>query len=74
LIVGGLATSAMIAAISTDWHRNKAMPIWLCWLGYVCAVVLLGGVVFIPMIAMVLWAIVVGVVLLSRGAKASAAA
>lgn len=74
LIVGGLAASTMIAAISADWQRNKTMPNWLCWLGYACAVVLLGGIIFLPMIAMILWAIVVGAVLLSRGGTASAPA
>lgn len=66
LVVGGLAAAVMIAAISADWQRDRTMPSWLCWLGYFCAVVLLAGVVFIPMIAMVLWAVVAGVVLLTR--------
>ncbi|MEX0783539.1 MAG: hypothetical protein WD557_12890 [Dehalococcoidia bacterium] len=64
LIVGGLAASAMIAAISADWLRSGAMPRWLCWLGFACAVVLLAGVIFLPMIALVLWAVVTGIVLL----------
>jgi hypothetical protein len=70
LIVGGLAAATMIATISADWQRNETMPNWLCWLGYLCAAVLLVGVFFIPMIALVLWALVVGVVLLSRSRPA----
>jgi hypothetical protein len=66
LIVGGLAAAAMIAAASADWQRSGTMPRWLCWLGYVCAVILLGGVVFLPMGAMIVWAVATGIVLLTR--------
>jgi hypothetical protein len=66
LVVGGLAASAMIAAISADWQKSGAMPKWLSWLGYVCAAILLAGVFFIPMIAMILWAVAAGIVLLTR--------
>lgn len=66
LVFGALASSAMIAAISADWHRDRTMPAWLPWLGYLCAIVLLFGVIFIPMVALPIWAIVTGIVLLTR--------
>ena len=71
LIVGGLSASAAIAAISGDWKRTGAMPSWLCWLGFVCAVVLLAGVMFLPMIALVVWALVAGVTLLTKSSAAA---
>jgi hypothetical protein len=64
----------MIAAVSFDWLRNKAMAAWLCWFGFVCALALLAAVIFIPMVALPLWAIVVGVVLLTRSAETPTAA
>jgi hypothetical protein len=74
LVVGGLAASAMIAAISADWQKRGTMPNWLCWLGYVCAVILLAGVMFIPMIALIIWAIATGIVLLTRDTEPTARA
>jgi hypothetical protein len=69
LVVGGLAAALMVGAASLDWQRSRAMPNWLCWLGFVFAVVLLFSILFIPMIALILWALIVGIVLLSRGSS-----
>lgn len=66
LVVGALAAAAMIASTSADWHKSGVMPTWLCWAGYICAAVLLAGVLFIPMIAMILWAAATGIVLLTK--------
>ena len=74
LIVGGLAAAAMIAAISVHWMRTKEMPTWVPWLGYVCALVLLFAIVFLPMAALPLWAVVVGIVMLTRGERTAMAA
>ncbi len=71
LIVGGLSAAAAITAISGDWKRTGAMPNWLCWLGFVCAFILLAGVMFIPMIALVVWALAAGVALLTRSSPAA---
>jgi hypothetical protein len=73
LVVGGLAAAAMIAAISIHWMRTKEMPAWVPWLGYLCAIILLFGVIFLPMIALPVWALVVGIVLLTRGERTAPA-
>lgn len=65
-VLGGLAGSAMVGSASLHWLRTRTMPMWLVWFGFLCAVALLFGVVFIPMVALPLWAIAVGVVLLLR--------
>ena len=74
LVVGGLAAAAMITAISIHWMRTKEVPAWVCWLGYLAAVVLLFGVVFLPMAALPIWALIVGIVLLTRGERTAPAA
>ena len=43
--------------------RTGILPKWLGWLGFVAAVVLLFGVVFIPMIALPIWLLAASVVL-----------
>ncbi len=42
------------------------MPGWLGWFGYAAALILLFAVIFIPMIALVLWALAKGIVLLTK--------
>jgi hypothetical protein len=66
LVVGGLSAAVMIAAASLHWMRTRMMARWLVWLGFVCALALLFSVIFIPMIALPLWALVVAIVMLSR--------
>lgn len=68
LVVGALVAAAMIAAISALWLKEKTMPAWLAWFGFVCALALCAAIVWIPMVALPIWALVVGVVLLLRSA------
>jgi hypothetical protein len=46
---------ALIDATSVVIWRTGILPRWFAWLGFVCAVVLLFGVVFIPMVALPIW-------------------
>jgi hypothetical protein len=49
------AAIAMIDATSVAALRTGILPRWFAWLGFVCAVVLLFAVVFLPMIALPIW-------------------
>jgi hypothetical protein len=65
---------AMIDATSVVIWRTDVLPRWLAWLGFVCGVVLLFGVVFLPMIALPIWLIATSIVLYRRPTDAAAAA
>ncbi len=56
VLIGG-AWSAALAIAATSWAvlRTGVFARWLAWLGFVCALVLLFGVFFIPMLALPIW-------------------
>jgi hypothetical protein len=54
--------------------RTDVLPRWLAWLGFICGVVLLFGVIFLPMIALPIWLIATSIVLYRQPAGAAAAA
>ena len=65
LLCGMLLAGVCIAAISMSALRSGVLPRWLAIGGFVVAVVVgLGGVFFIPMILLVLWALAIGIFLL----------
>jgi hypothetical protein len=66
LIWGGLSAALLIVVVSTAVLRERVLPMWFGWLGIVAAIVLLFAVVFIPMVALPVWAIVGGVLLFMR--------
>ncbi|MGE5596094.1 MAG: hypothetical protein ACM3S1_08680, partial [Hyphomicrobiales bacterium] len=68
LIGVGLSAALLLATVSIDSLRTHIRPGWLAWLGIVCAVVLLLGVMYIPLFALPLWALVTGIRELTRGA------
>jgi len=51
--------------------RTGVLPRWLAWLGFVCGVVLLFGVVFLPVIALPIWLIAASIVLYRQPEAAS---
>jgi hypothetical protein len=65
---------ALIDATSVVIMRTDVLPRWLAWLGFVCGVVLLFGVVFLPVIALPIWLIAASIVLYRQpeGAGSSA--
>ena len=74
ILVGGMfGAIAMIDAASIVAIRTGVLPRWLAYLGFVCTVALLFGVLFLPMIALPIWLIAAGVTLL-RGRRAEAPA
>jgi hypothetical protein len=73
ILVGGMfGAIALIVATSIVAIRTGVLPRWLAYLGFVCGVALLFGSVFLPMIALPIWLIAAGVVLL-RGRSTQAA-
>lgn len=71
LLFGMFGAIALIDAVSIVIWRTGALPRWLAWLGFVCGVLLLFGVVFVPMIALPIWLIAISVVLLRSGSTAT---
>jgi hypothetical protein len=67
LLFGMFAAGTFIAATSAATHRAGLIPAWLANSGYVSAVIVaLGGVVFFPMVLLVLWVLVLCIVLPTR--------
>ena len=75
ILVGGMLFAATtIVAISFVSMRTAALPRWSAWLGYLCALVLLFAVVWLPQIALLVWVIAICIVLLRTPARAAAIA
>jgi hypothetical protein len=55
LIFGAFGAIALIDATSIVAMRSGSLPNWFAWLGFVAAVVLLFGLVFLPMVALPIW-------------------
>jgi hypothetical protein len=67
LVLGGLASALMIVCVSVSALRaNSVLPAWFGWFGFVCAIALLFAVIFLPMFALPLWAIVASILLFMR--------
>jgi len=68
LLLGGGATAAlMLVASGFGSARSRALPAWLGWAGVVVGVLVFAfGVFFMPMILLVLWVLIAGIVGLRR--------
>jgi hypothetical protein len=64
LLFGAFGAIALIDAASIVIMRTGILPKWLAYLGFVAALVLLFGVVFIPMVALPIWVLATSIVLL----------
>ena len=77
IVLVGAMFSAILMILSTSiiTLRTGVLPAWFGWFGVVVSIVLLFGAAFFPAIALPIWALVAGILLLrSGGAKAMAAA
>jgi len=75
ILVGGMfGAIALIDATSIVAIRTGVLPRWLAYLGFVCSVALLFGSIFLPTIALPIWLIAAGVVLLRGQSTAEGAA
>ena len=64
VICGAFAAIAMIDAASILIVRTGVLPQWIGWFGFLAAIVLLVGVFFVPMVALLLWVLFVSVAML----------
>jgi hypothetical protein len=74
LLGGGFAALVLVLTTSIISLQTGVLPQWLAWLGIVAAIILLFAVIFLPMIALVIWVLCVAGVLLMRTAEPAAAA
>lgn len=74
LLGGGFAALVLVLTASIITLQTRALPAWLGWLGIIAAVVLLFSVIFLPMIALLIWVLAASIVLLMRREEAATAA
>ena len=69
LIGAGMATALMLTTGGWGAAHTKVLPGWLGWAGVVIGVVLVvGSLIFLPMILLSIWALIAGIVLIRRPA------
>ena len=72
-LVGAMLPAAGVIAVATAALRGT-VPSWFTVVGYVCAVLLLGAVLFIPMAALPIWVLIASILFLRReGSRREAA-
>jgi hypothetical protein len=74
LVFGMFAAFALIESTSIVILRSGMLGRWVAWLGFVCGVIVLFGVVFLPMIALPVWLIATSIALARRKPPAAAVA
>jgi hypothetical protein len=58
LIGAALSATVVILATSVSVLRDSALAAgWVAWVGFACALILLAGVIFLPMVVLPLWVI-----------------
>jgi prepilin signal peptidase PulO-like enzyme (type II secretory pathway) len=75
LLGGGFTAIGLVLTTSIISFQTGVLPQWLAWLGVVAAVILLFAIIFLPMVALLIWVLCVSGVLLMRteGPAATAA-
>jgi len=66
LLGGGFTAIVLVLTTSVISLQTSVFPQWLAWLGVVAAIVLLFAVIFLPMVALLVWVLAVSIVLLMR--------
>jgi len=61
-----LAASAFVVSVSIGALASEALPRWLGLVGLLVAVVMLFGIMFLPSLAVLVWAALVAVVTVVR--------
>lgn len=74
LLGGGFAALVLVLTTSIISLQTAVFPQWLAWLGIVAAIVLLFAVIFLPMIALLVWVLAVSIVLLMQRDETAAVA
>jgi hypothetical protein len=66
LLGGGFTAIVLLLTTSAITLQTGVFPQWLAWLGIVAAIVLLFAIIFLPMVALLIWVLAVSVVLLMQ--------
>jgi hypothetical protein len=74
LLGGGFAAIGVVLTTSIIILQTGVLPQWLGWLGIVAAIVLIFSIIFLPMIALVVWVLAVSIVLLIQPKETTTAA
>lgn len=74
LLGGGFAAVVLVLTTSVVSLETNVFPQWLTWLGILAAIVLLFAIIFLPMIALLVWVLAVSIVLLMRTEETATAA
>jgi len=74
LIGGMLSAAATILTASILTLRTGALPKWSAWVGILAAIALLFGLIFLPQVALLIWALCVSGTMLARPAVTTQAA
>jgi hypothetical protein len=75
LLPGGAAAALTLVAGGFGGARSRALPAWLGWAGVVIGVALFFiAAFFVPLVLLVLWVLIAGIVMLRRPAPAVVAA
>jgi hypothetical protein len=75
ILIGGMLSAAvMIFTASILTLRTGALPKWSAWVGFLAAIALLFAVVWIPQLALLIWALCVSGAMLARPAVTTQAA
>jgi hypothetical protein len=75
LLPGGAAAALTLVSGGLGGARSRALPAWLGWAGVVIGVLLFFiAAFFVPLVLLVLWVLIAGIVMLRRPARAALAA
>ena len=74
LLGGGFSAIVLVLTTSVISLQTAVFPQWLAWLGVVAAIVLLFAIIFLPMVALLVWVLAVSIVLLMRREETATAA
>jgi len=66
LFGGGFTAIVLVLTTSIVTLQTGVFPPWLAWLGFVAAFALLFAIIFLPMLALLIWVLVVSAVLLGQ--------
>ena len=66
LVAGFMLAGLAVMCAALGLLRSGRLPSWLCWAGIVTGLLQLVAFAFLPMLMLVLWILVVGIVLMAR--------
>ena len=69
LVGAFMALGLFVVTVCLAGRRYGLLPSWLVWSGLVLGVVQVVAFLFLPMVAMLLWVLIAGVVLLARSGR-----